>query len=220
MSPAVHSQPPRTSAVRRPDPTGAEAAQARDADSPTMVVLTPAGRRILTAAAELFYTRGIHAVGVEAIAAAAGVTKKTLYDRFGSKEGLVAAYLEDRSERWQRWLARHLDEATPEQRLLAPFDALDAWLRREPRRGCAFVNAAAELPSAGEQGRRVADREKRAMRTLFTRLAAEAGEPEPETLGAQLYMLHEGATVAYALTGDDAAVATARAAAARLATGA
>jgi AcrR family transcriptional regulator len=191
-----------------------------DTNAPTTADLTPAAGRILTAAAELFYTRGIHAVGVEAIAAAAGVTKKTLYDRFGSKEALVAAYLDDRSERWQRWLARHLEHAPPELRVLSPFDALDAWLRREPRRGCAFVNAAAELPTADEQGRRVADREKRAMRALFTRLAAEAGEPEPEALGAQLFMLHEGATVAHALTGDDTAVATARAAGARLLTGA
>jgi len=178
--------------------------------------LTPAAQRILTAAADLFYTRGIHAVGVESIAAAAGVTKKTLYDRFGSKEALVAAYLDQRSERWQRWLAHHTDQAPEDQRLLAPFDALDAWLAQEPRRGCAFVNAAAELPSSDEHGRRIADREKTAMRDLFIRLAAEANEPDPHTLGAQLYMLHEGATVAYALTGDDTAVATARNAAARL----
>ncbi len=54
------------------------------------------------------------------------------------------------------------------------------------------------------------------MRDLFTRLAAEANQPDPEVLGAQLYMLHEAATVAYALTGDDAAVATARLAAQHL----
>lgn len=128
----------------------------------------------------------------------------------------MAGYLDARSQRWQHWLSRTLEHAAPDQRLLAPFDALDSWLPRQPRRGCAFVNAAAELPTTDEHGRRIADREKHAMRTLFTQLAAEAGQPEPETLGAQLYMLHEGATIAYALIGDDTAVATARAAAEQL----
>ncbi|NEE13916.1 helix-turn-helix transcriptional regulator, partial [Streptomyces sp. SID7499] len=50
------------------------------------IVMTPAARRALAAAGRLFYDRGIHAVGVDLIAAEAGVTKKTLYDRFGSKE--------------------------------------------------------------------------------------------------------------------------------------
>ncbi len=182
----------------------------------TQSALTPAAQKILTAAAELFYSRGIHAVGVESIAAAAGVTKKTIYDRFGSKEALVAAYLEERSERWQRWLSDAIERSPSDQRLLAPFDALGSWLAQQPRRGCAFVNAAAELPTGDDRGRRVADREKRAMRSLFNELAAQADQPNPEILGAQLYMLHEGATVAYALTGDDTAVATARSAAQRL----
>lgn len=179
-------------------------------------VLTPAAQKILAAAAELFYTRGIHAVGVESIAAAAGVTKKTIYDRFASKENLIAAYLDERSARWQRWLSDTIERAPADRRLLAPFDALDTWLAHQPRRGCAFVNAAAELPTADEHGRRVADREKRAMRNLFTKLAKDANQTNPEILGAQLYMLHEGATVAYALTGDDSAVATARSAARHL----
>lgn len=181
--------------------------------------LTPAARRILSAAAELFYARGIHAVGVDAIAAAAGVTKKTIYDRFGSKEALVAAYLAERAERWQKWLRRYIEDAASDQRLLAPFDALEAWMsQQQPRRGCAFINACAELPNANEAGRQVADAEKRTMRELFTRLADEATVSEPDTLGTQLFILHEGATVAYALTGDDAAIAAARQAAARLIT--
>ncbi|MDQ4084268.1 MAG: TetR/AcrR family transcriptional regulator, partial [Actinomycetota bacterium] len=54
--------------------------------------LTPGAQRILDVASELFYWRGIHAVGVDTIAAESGVTKRTLYDRFGSKDGLVVAY--------------------------------------------------------------------------------------------------------------------------------
>ena len=59
--------------------------------------LTPAGERILAAASTLFYEQGIRTVGVDTIAAAADVTKKTLYDRFGSKDRLIAAYLDRRN---------------------------------------------------------------------------------------------------------------------------
>ena len=112
--------------------------------------LTPAGRRILNAAGELFYTQGINAIGVDTIARTAGVTKKTLYDRFGSKEALVAAYLTDRRQRWQAWLEDCLEPLSPADRPLGVFDSLHSWLEQAPRRGCAFVNAAAELATSGQ----------------------------------------------------------------------
>ncbi|GAA3366506.1 hypothetical protein GCM10017744_073820 [Streptomyces antimycoticus] len=76
-------------------------------------VLTPAARRILDTAAELFYGQGINAVGVDLIAKRSGVTKKTLYDRFGSKEALVAAYLRERDERWRAWLTAEVEKSPP-----------------------------------------------------------------------------------------------------------
>src|SRR5699024_10191832 len=75
--------------------------------------LTPAGERILEAASTLFYEQGIRTVGVDAIAAAADVTKKTLYDRFGSKDRLIAAYLEERDRAWHRFLDEHLAARQP-----------------------------------------------------------------------------------------------------------
>ena len=69
---------------------------------PDAAVLTPAAARVLEVASRLFYERGIHAVGVDAIAEAAGVTKKTIYDRFRSKDNLIAAYLERRDRRRDR----------------------------------------------------------------------------------------------------------------------
>ncbi|MGW3467797.1 TetR/AcrR family transcriptional regulator [Saccharopolyspora sp. NPDC000995] len=104
----------------------------------------------LPLAAELFYRQGIHAVGVEAIAAGAGVTKKTLYARFGSKDQLVTAYLVERDQRWRVWLQRWVTESAgpPREKLLAVFDALDAWMDRADFRGCGFVNALADPGSA------------------------------------------------------------------------
>src|SRR4051794_29516551 len=63
--------------------------------------MTEAGARLLDAASDLFYRRGVRAVGVDLIAETAGTTKKTLYDRFGSKDALVALYLLRRAHRWR-----------------------------------------------------------------------------------------------------------------------
>src|SRR5690606_19387853 len=88
--------------------------------------LTPAGRRIVAAAEELFYERGITAVGVDLIAERSGVTKRTLYNRFGSKDHLVAACLTERDRRW-RSLVRDTVDACDD-----PVDAVVA--PRAPRR--------------------------------------------------------------------------------------
>jgi AcrR family transcriptional regulator len=162
--------------------------------------LTPAGRRVLDAAADLFYREGIHAVGVEAIAAAAGVTKKTLYDRFGSKDRLVAAYLQGRDARWRAWLTEDVTAHahTARGRLLRTFDALGEWLRGIGPRGCAFVNALAELPDPDHPARAVIAGQKRWMLDYLTTLAADTDADQPDVLAEQLLLLHEGATIGYA----------------------
>lgn len=156
--------------------------------------LTPAGRRILDTAADMFYRRGIHAVGVDTIASEAGVTKKTLYACFGSKERLVAAYLRERDARWREWLTTWVDRhaTAPQQRVAATFDALEEWIAREAPRGCGFANALAELPSADHPGHAIAVAQKRWMLDYLTGLAAEAGVGDPPGVGAALLLLHEG----------------------------
>ncbi|GLU49996.1 TetR/AcrR family transcriptional regulator [Nocardiopsis ansamitocini] len=160
----------------------------------TVPPLTPAGRRVLDAASGLFYREGIHAVGVDAIAAAAGVTKKTLYACFGSKDRLVAAYLAERDDRWRDWLTSWVREhaPAPAERLPATLDALAHWLDREAPRGCAFVNALAELPSPDHPGHAVVVAQKRWMLDYFTGLAADAGHPDPDKAAAGFMLLHEG----------------------------
>src|SRR5689334_7254448 len=102
------------------------------------MTLTPGAQRILDVASELFYARGIHAVGVDTIAAESGVTKRTLYDRFGSKDELVAAYLRARDARWRALVVATVDAADgPWGRVLAPFDVLEDWVAGAGR-GCAF----------------------------------------------------------------------------------
>jgi AcrR family transcriptional regulator len=178
--------------------------------------LTPAAERLLTAASELFYAHGIRAVGVDAIAEAAGTTKKTLYDRFGSKDALVALYLERRARRWQEFLADELAGCEPgRERVLAVFDALARW-RTGEMRGCAFVNAYAEVGGTDHPALPVIRAEKDWMARRFTELVAEAGAADPASVAAPIHLLYEGALVTTTAGNDPAALTTAREAAARL----
>ncbi|MFC5216262.1 TetR/AcrR family transcriptional regulator [Streptomyces coerulescens] len=178
------------------------------AEKPQQVTMTRAARRVLEAAERLFYERGIHAVGVDLIAAEAGVTKKTLYDRFGSKERIVVEYLTGRDERWRAFLAQYLDEhldaahATPRARVLAVFDASRAWSARYGAKGCSMVNAHAEISDPSHPAFPVIAGQKEWMLALFTGLARDVvpgGTDDAERLGRTLMLLHEGALVAHGL---------------------
>lgn len=163
--------------------------------------MTPAARRVLEAAARLFYERGIHAVGVDLIAAEAGVTKKTLYDRFGSKEQIVVEYLADRDERWRAFLAQRLDAAQPASpaRVLAVFEASRAWSAENGSKGCSMVNAHAEISNPSHPAYRVIIGQKEWMLALFTDLAGDISPGGAAHLGRTLMLLHEGALVAHGL---------------------
>lgn len=160
--------------------------------------LTPAGRRVLEAASELFYREGLRAVGVEHIAQTAGVTKKTLYDCFGSKEELITTYLRCRDGNWRAWLADFVDRNadTPADKPLTVFDGVAYWQQTMNTRGCAFINASAELPEDADSARIAIRAQKQWMIDYLTDLVAQAGRPEPETLGRQLFLLQEAAFVA------------------------
>ncbi|TYP87521.1 TetR/AcrR family transcriptional regulator [Blastococcus xanthinilyticus] len=178
--------------------------------------LTPAAERLLAAASTLFYAHGIRAVGVDAIAEAAGTTKKTLYDRFGSKDALVALYLERRARHWQRFLEEEIATHAPGgERVLAVFDAARRWQDGQAR-GCAFVNAYAEVGGTDHPALPVIRAEKEWMRTRLTQLVADAGIPHPESVGATVHLLYEGALVATTAGDDPEALTTARKAAAGL----
>ncbi|MFD6493508.1 TetR/AcrR family transcriptional regulator [Streptomyces sp. NPDC060188] len=164
--------------------------------------MTPAGRRIVAAAEELFYDRGITAVGVDLIAEHSGVTKRTLYNQFGSKDHLVAAYLTERDQRWRTRVLAAVDAcATPADAVTAPFEALRIWSGTNTR-GCAFINALAELPDSAHPAHRVAADQKLWLRDLFEGLAVAAGCSHPGTLATRLLVLHEGALVTQPLDLD------------------
>lgn len=161
--------------------------------------LTPGAQRVLDAASRLFYERGIHAVGVDTIAAEAGVTKKTLYDRFGSKGQLVITYLQRRDARWREHLLAELARV-PEpgvDRVLTVFDAAISWSSENSPKGCSAVNARAEAGHDDDDRPILAEtaREKAWLLDLFVDLCQEAGAAEPRATAERMMLLYEGAIV-------------------------
>ncbi|MET8849629.1 TetR family transcriptional regulator [Amycolatopsis sp. NPDC004625] len=155
-----------------------------------------AGAKVLKAASALFYRDGIHAVGVDTVAAEAGVTKAALYGNFGSKSRLVVAYLRDRDRRWQEEIdAITIAHAGPRERVLAVFDAYEAWLSADGYRGCAFLNATSEFPDPADPVREVVRHHKTALHG-YLRAQLQRAEPQrADVLADELMLLLEGAAV-------------------------
>jgi AcrR family transcriptional regulator len=157
----------------------------------------PPRARILKSARELFYRDGIHTVSVDAIAEAAGTNKTTLYRHFESKDELVVECL--------REVARELDRAWAEnerEHAGAPKQQLLAWLRfiaefkvGSHQRGCAFANAAIQLPDSHHPARRVIEETKSRHRQMIAGLCRKAGLRDPDLLADELFLLGEGARV-------------------------
>lgn len=176
-----------------------------------------AAERILTAASQLFYERGIRAVGVNTIADRAKVTKVTLYAHFGSKDELIAAHLRARHARWQAELEERLAEAnTPTKRLAAVFDAYQAWAVADDFRGCGFVNAAAELADLDHPAHAVISEHKTSVRGHLEAVATTAGCTSAGDVAEECFLLLEGAAVTAALRHDTEPLQRARQAALRL----
>ncbi len=171
---------------------------------PELAPLTPGGQRVLDAASRLFYERGIHAVGVDTIAEAAGVTKKTLYDRFGSKEALVVSYLQHRDARWRDHVARQLARVPDPgaSRVLAVFDAAISWSDENSPKGCSAINARAEIGEGNDDHPVFPEvsRQKAWLLDLFEELCSEAGLPDPQAMAQAMMLLYEGAIVTVGMT--------------------
>jgi AcrR family transcriptional regulator len=187
------------------------------ASPPSSVAPKPSARdRLLAAADELFYAQGVHTVGIDRVIEHAGVAKATLYSAFGSKDGLIRAYLEGRHRRRRERILTELERFdTPRDRLLGVFDVLAELAASPSFRGCAFYNASAESPPDGVV-QQVCDENRAWTRGLFTDLAREAGARDPEALAAQLVVLYDGTSVGARMDRSAAAATTARAVAAAL----
>jgi AcrR family transcriptional regulator len=176
---------------------------------------------LLGATSELTYENGIKGTGVDAIAARAGVTKRTLYQHFGSKDRLVAEALSDRNRRALLALetnARRRSEETGEPVILALFDVIENALRTRTKAGCAFINASLEINRPGHPVREAALAHLRAREELVRRFLTEVGVEDAD-LAVQVTLLVDGAYAVGGSRRDPAAALQAKAAAAVLLAG-
>ncbi|BDT92200.1 TetR/AcrR family transcriptional regulator [Nocardia sputorum] len=166
---------------------------------------------ILAVARELFYQHGIRATGVDRVAAEANVAPPTLYRIFGSKDDLVAAYLEREDHRYREWFRAAAAGNGSRERILALFDALAEQVRPDSCRGCPFLIALGELPDHDALGHRRAVAMKHWVRAqlgaLADEFAATAPMDDPQALADQLMLVMEGVyatTQAFGPTGPAA----------------
>jgi AcrR family transcriptional regulator len=159
--------------------------------------------RLLEAAYELFSRYGVRGVGIDEVIARAGVAKATMYRHFRSKDDLVVAFLELREQRWSYgWVeaeARRRGD-TPEEQLLAIFDAFDEWFRGKDYEGCSFVNVLFEM-GAGHPGGEASIHHLDHIRAIVRGLAEDADLREPEEFARSWHILMKGAIV-MAAAGD------------------
>jgi AcrR family transcriptional regulator len=163
---------------------------------------------VLDVASDLFYQRGITAVGVDTIVAASGVSKATLYRHYHSRDQLVVACLLEGDEVWRGWLLEGIERraSQPAEKLIAIFDWLGEWFASDGFRGCAFLNAAAELsPSHPAHGLPL--QHKQAVRKIIAGLAKDAGVRSPNQLADEYMLLIDGA-IAHALLENSTKPAT------------
>lgn len=151
--------------------------------------------KVFAVAADLFYRKGIHTVGVEEIVREADVAKISLYRSFASKDDLVVAYLEDRSRtflrQWDEAFDRYRDN--PRAQLRAIMTYIAERTTQDGYRGCPFINFCAEFSDASHPGRRVAQMTKRDLHKRFLGLAEALQVPRPRQLADSFLLLVEGA---------------------------
>jgi AcrR family transcriptional regulator len=168
----------------------------------------PMKERILDTAERLFYRAGIRATGVDTIAAEVGISKRTLYNHFPSKDALVAAYLK------RGFLTQHASERPPLEQILRTFDRLEKGFAHRDFRGCRFVNAVAELGEGDRAARKIAVDFKESRRLWFRERLIAIGVKDADALATQLALLVDGA-IAMAMVRGDPSMARAAASAAR-----
>ncbi|RJF92950.1 TetR/AcrR family transcriptional regulator [Sphingomonas cavernae] len=169
-----------------------------------------AAQRVFETAQELFYQRGIRAVGVDEIVSQAGVTKPSLYRSFASKDELVTAcldkYAEDAWAQIDAAIAAAGDD--PRAQLDAFIGHYADQIRQPDFRGCPMANTAVEFPEPGYPGRTKAETCKVEVRARLLDMTRRLPAHDPEALADGLLMLVEGAYSTYHVFGSQGPAST------------
>ncbi|WP_417684339.1 TetR/AcrR family transcriptional regulator [Roseibium sp.] len=149
-------------------------------------------------ALKVFYRGGFHATGMDALVAATGISKTTMFKHFSSKEELILAVLRLRDENFRNWIIRRVEEraSSPRGRLLALFDVLAEWFEQPDFRGCMFIKASGEYQDPDHPIHAQSAEHKRLLFKYFDAVARQAGAKRPGDLARQLLLLKEGSIIA------------------------
>jgi AcrR family transcriptional regulator len=164
---------------------------------------------VLQVTHDLFYWQGIRAVGVDRIAAEAGVAPTTLYRLWASKDDLVAAYVERADRYYREWFEAALGHGSPREQILSLFDALAVQTQPDRCRGCPFQMALTEFPDPEVAVHRHAAANKEWVRARLGELTADF--PGHEALADQLALLMEGVYASAQALGAEGPARNARA---------
>lgn len=162
---------------------------------------------ILETASDLFYTRGVRAVGVDLVIQEAGVAKTSLYRHFPTKDDLIVAFLEREDvDFWSVWDAvAEAHAADPLGELVAHMRWIGERLARANYRGCPQINVAAEFAEPDHPARHVARAHMQALRKRLSNIANRLDVPRPAAFAAQLAVLVNGAFVSSELLAPEEA---------------
>ena len=159
---------------------------------------------LIDTARDLFVAHGFHAVGVDTILRKAGISKRTLYKHFRSKEDLILAVIRHYDETFRNYLMREVEArgGTAYEQLLAVFDVAEQWFSEANFHGCIAVKAIGEYSEKNKAIQRSCEEFIRLIGEYIEGLATKAGARDPERLARELVLLFEGAIVMAVVSGN------------------
>ncbi|MDP4505031.1 TetR/AcrR family transcriptional regulator [Nonomuraea turcica] len=167
----------------------------------TEVRLSPR-ERLLEAAATLTYRNGV-GIGIEALCKAAGVSKRSMYQLFESKDELLAASLEERSSAFVKKLLPEADDGrSPRERILHVFEQVEVQAGAPEFRGCQYLAVQIELKDQSHPASQVAHRVKGNLMAFFRAEAEHGGASDPDLLARQLSVVFDGASARAGIGAD------------------
>lgn len=178
--------------------------------------LTPEAK-LLTAAKRLFCKEGIHATGVARVIKEAGVSRKTLYERYGSKDNLLRAVFEEEAAMWVSWFEQDIarGDGGLDAQIDLLFDLLKAWFNSRSFYGCVFINAVAEHEKQDGWIRDVAVNHRDRINGYIEAMLTAENLPAPTQATEKISFIIDGAIVAAMISDNGAFIADTALAASR-----
>ncbi|KXK44773.1 MAG: hypothetical protein JNIBNLAF_02297 [Nitrosomonas europaea] len=170
----------------------------------TMAEKISVEEKILQTARRLFCQVGIHATGIARIIEESGVSRRSLYTHYGSKENLLKAVFEAEANIWFRWFDCDLPqmECSPTERILALFDLMRDWFDSKNFYGCVFINAVAEHEKSNGWIQEVANSHREKITAKLQAMVAASGAQDPEMVTEKLNLLIDGTIVTAMVTAN------------------